>query len=364
MEPVDRDSAGSGSSLRGGQPARTLVFACSGDYWTVGYAGATFLLKDVKGLSYVQRLLQHPGEAFHSLDLLNGPVTTSIPQGDEKSSVRPEGTDSVGGLGDAGEMMDAQAKLEYKRRLVELNEQLEDLRLRGDHDRAEQIESEVVFLRRELARAFGLGGRDRRAGSTADCARLNVTRAIRAALQKISERDTTFGQVLDRSIRTGSFCSYVPGSVAALSWRFSVEDREADIEPEASGAFLLRLLAMRLQAASERTSFAGRAAERTALRNLIEPALRGEGRVIMIGGAPGVGKTRIAAEFAAEASDRGFLELAGSCYDRDDSVPFSPFVEILDAALAQARSPAGFPRALGKDAAQLARLIPHLRQNV
>src|SRR6266481_2594665 len=123
MAPVDRRSAGSGSSSRGGQPPRTMVFAGSGEYWAIGYANATFPLKDVKGLSYVRRLLQHPGEEFHSLDLLNGPVAV-ISEGDEEFSVRAEGTDRVGDLGDAGEMVDAQAKLEYKRRLVELKEQL------------------------------------------------------------------------------------------------------------------------------------------------------------------------------------------------------------------------------------------------
>ena len=42
---------------------------------------------------------------------------------------------------------------------------------------------------REMARAVGLGGRDRRAGSAAERARLNVTRAIKSALQKISEHN-------------------------------------------------------------------------------------------------------------------------------------------------------------------------------
>src|SRR5260370_3696816 len=70
---------------------------------------------------------------------------------------------NIGGLGDAGEMLDAQAKQNYKRRLLELSEELEDLRERGDHERAANAESEIDSLRREIARAVGLGGRDRRA---------------------------------------------------------------------------------------------------------------------------------------------------------------------------------------------------------
>src|SRR5260370_17327118 len=70
---------------------------------------------------------------------------------------------NIGGLGDSGEMLDARAKQDYKRRLLELREELEDLRERGHHERAAKIESEIDFLVHEIARAVGLGGRDRRA---------------------------------------------------------------------------------------------------------------------------------------------------------------------------------------------------------
>lgn len=53
--------------------AQSGLFVCNGEYWTLGYNNADFSLKDIKGLGYIQRLLQHPGEEFHSLDLLNGP---------------------------------------------------------------------------------------------------------------------------------------------------------------------------------------------------------------------------------------------------------------------------------------------------
>jgi hypothetical protein len=62
-------------------------------------------------------------------------------------------------------MLDAQAKQEYRRRLAELREELEELKERGDHARAAKVEGEIDFLAREIARAVGLGGRDRRAGA-------------------------------------------------------------------------------------------------------------------------------------------------------------------------------------------------------
>jgi len=82
---------------------------------------------------------------------------------------------------------------------------------------------------------------------------------------------------------------------------------------------------------------------------------------MMITGSPGVGKTRIAAEFAQEAVQGGPLVLAGACYDRDDAVPFIPFVEMFERALATASDPRAFRGAIGDEAPEIARLVPQLR---
>ena len=335
------------------------IFAVRGEYWTLGYGGRTFPLKDIKGLSYIQRLLQHPGEEFHSLDLLSGGTgAMNLADSGHKSAPQPEGTDRIGGLGDSGEMLDAQAKEEYTHKLLELKEVLEDQRERGNHDRAEQVEAEIDSINRELARAVGLGGRDRRAGSASERARLNVTRAIKAALQKISEQQAAMGELLERSIRTGSFCSYVPDSRNRVTWQFSVESPEASREVAPAVAFIPARETSFLCAFTEGTTFVGREAERSLLSRCLEQALNGEGKMVLIGGAAGVGKTRIAAEIGAEASRRGMLTFVGSCYDRDDPVPFIPFVEILEEALA--RDPVGFRERLGNDAPEMARLLPRL----
>ena len=62
----------------------------------------------------------------------------------------------------------------------------------------------------QLAQAFGLGGRSRVAASAAERARLNVTRALRSALTKLSEALPGPGAALDRSVRTGLYCTYEP----------------------------------------------------------------------------------------------------------------------------------------------------------
>jgi hypothetical protein len=64
----------------------------------------------------------------------------------------------------------------------------------------------------QLAAAFGLGGRGRRTSSTVEKARLNVTRSIRTAVRRIEEVLPEGGALLDRAVRTGTYCAYEPAT--------------------------------------------------------------------------------------------------------------------------------------------------------
>ncbi len=343
------------------EPDRAVaVFARTGEVWTAGYRGHLFSFRDVKGLSYIQRLLQHPNEELHAQNLMAGPLADVAQTVPVNEASLPQGV-SIGRLGDAGEMLDAQAKLQYRQRLVELRREREELRAGGDYERADKIEAEIEFLEREILRAVGLGNRDRRAGSTSERARLNVTRAIKAAVQRISLRDPALGSLLTQSLRTGTYCSYSPSPRDRVSWQFSIEPESA---PSPTIAFVpvSRPQSIFERAITGSTAFVGREAERAILRSYLERAVGGRGSIVMIGGPLGVGKTRMAAELAAEAVADGFLALGGCCYDREDAVPFVPVIEILEAALAHAPSHEAFRRALGEDAPEIARLMPQLRR--
>ena len=96
----------------------------------------------------------------------------SPPSGQRRvSETQRRGFHSVLALGDAGEILDTRAKDAYRRRLAEIEDDIEQARATGDAERAAQADAEHDFLVRELSRAVGLGGRDRRAASASERAR-------------------------------------------------------------------------------------------------------------------------------------------------------------------------------------------------
>ena len=173
------------------------------------------MLRDRKGMRYLARLLADPGREYHVLDL----VAAETGSGAQADSSRAAGLPRSA-LGDAGESLDAQAKDAYRRRLAEIDDDLDQARAIGDAERAAQAEAERDFLAQELARAFGLGGRDRRAASASERARAAVTRAVRQAMTRIAEHHPQLGQHLSRTIRTGTYCAYAPDPRAPADWRF------------------------------------------------------------------------------------------------------------------------------------------------
>jgi hypothetical protein len=80
----------------------------------------------------------------------------------------------------------------------------------ADQGRADALREELDFITRELSRAFGLGGRERRAGAAAERARINVRRRIKDAIERIREQTPEAGRHLDNTVKTGSYCRYAP----------------------------------------------------------------------------------------------------------------------------------------------------------
>jgi tetratricopeptide (TPR) repeat protein len=187
------------------QPAADLSLRREGDYWSVVFEGRTVRMRDLKGMRYLARLVAHPGREFHALDLVAAENPGAAPA---ESGLAAEPSRTA--LGDAGEMLDARAKNAYRRRLAEIEDDIEQARTFGDMERAAQAGAERDFLVRELSRAVGLGGRSRRAASASERARVAVTRAIRQGMARIGGHDAELGEHLDVAIRTGTYCAYDP----------------------------------------------------------------------------------------------------------------------------------------------------------
>jgi tetratricopeptide (TPR) repeat protein len=193
-------------------PLGDNAFRDAGDYWSVAFDGRMASVRDSKGLRYLSRLLAEPGREFHVLDL--------VAFARAADSVDPAGRVTVFPTdGDAGELLDDRAKAAYRRRLTEIDEDLTEAHAIGDTARAAQTEVERDLLVRELSRAVGLGGRNRRAGSTSERARSAVTRAIRHALARIRKHHAPLGDHLDRTIRTGTYCVYLPDPRFPIAWK-------------------------------------------------------------------------------------------------------------------------------------------------
>jgi hypothetical protein len=161
--------------------------ARAGEVWALTWRGRETRVKDSKGLRDLAALLAVPGTEIPALDLYGGPVEH-----------------------DTGEVLDAAAREAYKRRLREL-EDAESL--------SETEATERALLLEQLAGAYGLGGRVRRTGSSAEKARSAVTARVRDAVRRIAAHDPELGRHLDRSVRTGTFCRYSPET--PVVWRLT-----------------------------------------------------------------------------------------------------------------------------------------------
>ena len=155
-------------------------------------------LRDARGLHYLRALLAAPGRDIPALDLVAG-----------GAGVHPQA---------AGPVLDEQARSAYRRRLADLAEELAAADRAGDPSRSERLQAEQQALLAELRRATGLAGRAKEVSPEAERARVNVTRTLRATLDRISQAAPRAAAHLQASIRTGGACRYEPGPGGPGGW--------------------------------------------------------------------------------------------------------------------------------------------------
>ncbi len=170
-------------------PAMPAVFRRAGEVWELAWGGTEVRVRDRKGLHDLARLLASPGREIAALDLA--------------------GTAVVAGEGDA--VLDRTAREAYAARLRELEAELDESDRHTDTARSARLAAEREALLEQLSVAYGLGGRARRLGSSAaERARSTVTQRIRDALGHVEAGHPALAAHLRASIRTGTFCAYLP----------------------------------------------------------------------------------------------------------------------------------------------------------
>jgi hypothetical protein len=169
--------------------AGELSIVKEGEFWTVRGFGELCRIKDSRGMQMLARLLEQPGRELHVLDLA--------------------GADVVDG-GDSGSVLDRTARDQYVARLRRLQDELAEASAWNDRGRQEKLEAELDAITEQLSSAYGLGGREKRAGSATERARTNVRRRIADAMQRIEDAAPTIGRHLAATIKTGFACVYDP----------------------------------------------------------------------------------------------------------------------------------------------------------
>jgi hypothetical protein len=199
------------------------IFRREGDFWTLVFDHRTLRLKHSNGLLFVASLLRHPDREFHAAQLVamlpSARANHSAPVYLSHSEKERAGIQTISAR-NANPLLDLTAKAEYRRRIEELRDAIDDAKALNDSARTATLEKELDFVSCELSRAVGAGGRDREHRGQEERARVNVTNAIRVLTTRIAKEHPEFGRYLRLTIRTGRFCSYRPDPVARLRWRF------------------------------------------------------------------------------------------------------------------------------------------------
>jgi hypothetical protein len=167
--------------------------------WFVGRGSEETAIPARRGLEHLHALLTRPGTEVPALRLAGG----------------VEAVEQAG----LGEVVDAQALTAYRRRLAEIDDELDEADAWGDASRGAELTAEREALLAQVSAATGLGGRLRTSGSGAERARVTVRKAIATALETIHAADPVVARHLSARVRTGLRCCYEPDPDAPVEWR-------------------------------------------------------------------------------------------------------------------------------------------------
>jgi tetratricopeptide (TPR) repeat protein len=180
------------------RPRRSQRLVLEGDTWLVEFAGSAARLRDQRGLHHLRTLLEHPDVEIPALTLAAA---------DHNLAGSTEGT-----------ILDERAMREYRQRITDLQDDIDEATANNDIESAAKAEAELDALVTHLAAATGVGGRRRRFTGAEERARVSVTKAIRSAIGHLGDQLPDLGRHLAATVHTGSRCVYQPDPRAPDRW--------------------------------------------------------------------------------------------------------------------------------------------------
>ena len=179
----------------GGDPdPATASCTRHGRDWQVALGNRSVLVGHRIGMLHLAVLIANPGREVDAIDLAAGLSALDTTDATATSQL----------------VLDGAAIQQYRNRLAQLRQEIDELAAGDDPERAARARAERDWLMSELAAAAGLGGRTRAFPTNHERARIAVGKAIRRAVDHIAKKDPVIGAYLTQTVRTGTRCSYWP----------------------------------------------------------------------------------------------------------------------------------------------------------
>jgi hypothetical protein len=168
-------------------------FRLDGDVRRVTFAGHSASVRERIGYAYIEHLLRRPLQCVTAIEL--------------RSAV--QGRDRLLFTGSCGTRVTTETLVDLKRACLELQEERDEARERGDARRQEELELELARLTDEVRRLVGKTGKPRRVDD-AERTRIAVTKAIARARWALGRLLPDLKTYLEQAISTGAVCMYRP----------------------------------------------------------------------------------------------------------------------------------------------------------
>ena len=191
---LDKGMSSSAELLPTAEQALQPTFRREGKKWTVAFDGKTVYLNDQIGMHYISRLLSSPDRPSHAV-LMRAEVAGNM---------------RARAAGSAGIVLDQKALEDYRRRILDLREDLAIADARNDLATQDSAQRELEMVTAEVLQATGLGGKKRKASDDTERARKSVSNAIDRSIKQIKDEHPKLWRHLRKSIQLGQFPSYSP----------------------------------------------------------------------------------------------------------------------------------------------------------